>query len=191
MFPFLSVVAKSFIDNLAKNQHKSLFNNADRKILQYKVLYVRALMLTVSKQIIKNNENNIKVSCLSYLDLRRRLEPAIGQENMTVLAASLMGFYRITNNISFWELARKVKHTFNKKINGGEIFQMIFLAKQLINFSLLFSNQVSATVSVSNVGKVNIPHTYGELELEEISFVGSHALYAGMFIVHAATFKKK
>jgi NRPS condensation-like uncharacterized protein len=56
---------------------------------------------------------------------------------------------------------------------------------------LLFPNQVSATVSVSNVGKVNIPHRYGELELEEISFVGSHALYAGMFIVHAATFKEK
>ena len=43
----------------------------------------------------------------------------------------------------------------------------------------------------SQVGKVNIPHTYGELELEEISFVGSHALYAGMFIVHAATFQEK
>ncbi|MBS9388787.1 MAG: alcohol acetyltransferase [Dolichospermum sp. WA123] len=150
-----------------------------------------ALMLTVSKQLTKSHEDNIRVSCLSYLDLRRRLQPEIDQENMTVLAASIMGFYRITNNISFWELARKAKHTLNKKISQGEIIQMIFLAKQLINFSLLFPNQVSATVSVSNVGKVNIPHSYGELELEEISFVGSHALYAGMFIVHAATFQEK
>ncbi len=150
-----------------------------------------ALMLTVSKQLTKSHEDNIRVSCLSYLDLRRRLQPEISQENMTVLAASIMGFYRITNNISFWELARKAKHTLNKKISQGEIIQMIFLAKQLINFSLLFPNQVSATVSVSNVGKVNIPHSYGELELEEISFVGSHALYAGMFIVHAATFQEK
>ena len=150
-----------------------------------------ALMLTVSKQLTKSHEDNIRVSCLSYLDLRRRLQPEISQENMTVLAASIMGFYRITNNISFWELARKAKHTLNKKISQGEIVQMIFLAKQLINFSLLFPNQVSATVSVSNICKVNIPHTYGELELEEISFVGSHALYAGMFIVHAATFQEK
>lgn len=149
------------------------------------------LMLTVSKQLTKSHENNIRVSCLSYLDLRRRLQPEISEENMTVLAASLLGFYSITNNIAFWELARKVKHNLNTKIKKGEIFQMIFLAKQLINFSLLFPNQVSATVSVSNVGKVNIPHTYGELELEEISFVGSHALYAGMFIVHAATFQEK
>jgi hypothetical protein len=102
-----------------------------------------------------------------------------------------MGFYRIKNNISIWELARKIKNDLNKKINQGEIFNMIFLAKHLINFSLLFPNQVSATISVSNVGKVNIPHRYGELELEEISFVGSHALYAGMFIVHAATFQEK
>jgi NRPS condensation-like uncharacterized protein len=150
-----------------------------------------ALMLTVSKQLTKNHEDNIPVSCLSYLDLRRRLQPEISTENMTVLAASLMKFYRITNNTSFWELGRKVKHNLNKKIHQGEIFQMIYLAKHLINFSLLFPNQVSPTVSVSNVGKVNIPHTYGELELEEISFVGSHALYAGMFIVHAATFQEK
>ena len=150
-----------------------------------------ALMLTVSKQLAKNHEDNIPVSCLSYLDLRRRLQPEISTENMTVLAASLMKFYRITNNTSFWELARKVKHNLNKKIHQGEIFQMIYLAKHLINFSLLFPNQVSPTVSVSNLGKVNITHTYGELELEEISFVGSHALYAGMFIVHAATFQEK
>jgi NRPS condensation-like uncharacterized protein len=148
-------------------------------------------MLTVSKQLAKNHEDNIPVSCLSYLDLRRRLQPEISTENMTVLAASLMKFYRITNNTSFWELARKVKHNLNEKIHQGEIFQMIYLAKYLINFSLLFPNQVSPTVSVSNLGKVNIPHTYGELELEEISFVGSHALYAGMFIVHAATFQEK
>ncbi|MBO1065207.1 MULTISPECIES: condensation domain-containing protein [Nostocales] len=150
-----------------------------------------ALMLTVSKQLTKNHEDNIPVSCLSYLDLRRRLQPEISTENMTVLAASLMKFYRITNNTSFWELARKVKHNLNEKIHQGEIFQMIYLAKYLINFSLLFPNQVSPTVSVSNLGKVNIPHNYGELELEEISFVGSHALYAGMFIVHAATFQEK
>lgn len=150
-----------------------------------------ALMLTVSKQLAKNHEDNIPVSCLSYLDLRRRLQPEISTENMTVLAASLMKFYRITNNTSFWELARKVKRNLNEKIHQGEIFQMIYLAKYLINFSLLFPNQVSPTVSVSNLGKVNIPHTYGELELEEISFVGSHALYAGMFIVHAATFQEK
>lgn len=150
-----------------------------------------ALMLTVSKQLTKSHEDTIRVSCLSYLDLRRHLQPEISQENMTVLAASLMGFYRITNNICFWELARKVKQTLNKKINQGEIFQMILIAKQLINFSLLFPNQVSATVSISNVGKINIPHSYGQLELEEISFVGSHALYAGMFIVHAATFQEK
>jgi len=150
-----------------------------------------ALMLTVCKQLTKSHEDTIRVSCLSYLDLRRRLQPEISEENMTVLAASLMKFYRITNNISLWELARKVKHNLNKKIHQGEIFQMIYLAKHLIDFSLLFPNQISPTVSVSNVGKVNISDTYGELELEEISFVGSHALYTGMFIVHAATFQEK
>ena len=150
-----------------------------------------ALMLTVCKQITQSYEDHIKLSCLSYIDLRKRLEHRINAENMTVLATSLMGFYRVKNNISIWELARNIKKDLNKKINQGEIFNMIFLAKHLINFALLFPNQVSATISVSNVGNVNIPCVYGELELKEISFVGSHALYAGMFIVHAATFQEK
>jgi hypothetical protein len=68
---------------------------------------------------------------------------------------------------------------------------MILIAKDLINICLLFPQQVAATVSVSSLGKVNIPKAYGELELEEISFAGSHALYAGMFILHAATFQER
>ena len=97
---------------------------------------------------------------------------------------------KITNTY-FWDLARRIKQTLAASIHRRDIFKMVFLAKHLINFCFLFPHQIAATVSVSNIGKVNIPGRYGELQLEEISFAGSHALYAGMFILHAATFQGK
>ena len=148
-----------------------------------------AMMFVIASQITKNHGKDIRVNCLSYLDLRRYLEPRISDEQMTVLASSIMGFYTIQKNTSFWELTREVKQKFEASIKGGDMFKMVLLAKHLINFSLTYPKEVAATVSVSNAGRVNIPHIYGKLELEEISFVGSHALYAGMFITHASTFQ--
>lgn len=150
-----------------------------------------ALMFTVGRKIIKGNRKQVRVNCLSYLDLRRRLEPKIGEEHMAVLAASIMGFYTIQTNTSFWELARQVKQKLEVGIKQGVIFNMILIAKQLIDFCFIYPNQVAATVSISNIGKVNIPNIYGDLELEEISFAASHALYAGLFVIHASTFQEK
>ncbi|MDB9373132.1 phthiocerol/phthiodiolone dimycocerosyl transferase family protein [Nodularia sphaerocarpa] len=150
-----------------------------------------ATMFIIASKITKKNSKHIRVNCLSYLDLRRHLESTISDEQMTILASSIMGFYTIQTKTYFWELAREVKQNFEASTKRGDIFKMILLAKHLIDFLLIYPHQIAATVSVSNAGRVNIPNIYGEFELEEISFVGSHALYAGMFITHASTFQGK
>ncbi len=150
-----------------------------------------AMMFTVARKITKGNKKNIRVNCLSYLDLRRRLNPTISDEHLAVLAASMMEFHTIKINTSFWELARNVKQKLEDGTQRGDIFKMMLVAKHLIDFCFRLPKQVAATVSVSNVGKVSIPKFYGEFELEEISFAGSHALYAGVFTIHAATFQGK
>ncbi|NDJ25210.1 alcohol acetyltransferase [Nostoc sp. B(2019)] len=150
-----------------------------------------ALMFTVAKKITKVNRKDVRVNCLSYFDLRRHIQPVISDEQMGVLASSMMGFYTIHKNTSFWELAREVKQKLEAGTKQGDIFNMALIAKHLINFCFIQPKEVAATVSVSNVGKVNIPKVYGEFELEEISFAGSHSLYAGMFITHASTFQGK
>ncbi len=149
------------------------------------------LMFTIARKIIKGKSKNIRVNCLSYFDLRRHLEPAISDDHMAVLASSTMGFHTIDRNTSFWELAREVKQKIEVSKKSGELFKMILIAKHLIDFCFIYPKQVAATVSVSNVGKVNIPKDYGEFELEEISFAGSHALYAGVFVIQASTFQGK
>ncbi|MFS0516065.1 condensation domain-containing protein [Nostoc sp. UIC 10607] len=149
------------------------------------------LMFTVGTKIIKGNRKKVRVNCLSYFDLRRHLEPEISHDQMAVLASSIMAFHTIGRNTSFWKLAREVKQKLEVSKKSGDLFKMILIAKHLIDFCFIYPKQVAATVSVSNVGKVNIPKHYGEFELEEISFAGSHALYAGVFVIHASTFQGK
>jgi hypothetical protein len=150
-----------------------------------------AMMFTVARKITQGHKKDIQVSCLSYLDLRRRLKPIISDEHLAVLAASIMEFHTIKANTSFWELARNVKQKLENRTQRGDIFKMMSVAKHLINFCFKQPKQVAATVSVSNIGKISIPKFYGEFELEEISFAGSHALYAGVFVINAATFQGK
>jgi hypothetical protein len=150
-----------------------------------------AMMLIIANKIKKNNNQNINVNCLTYHDLRRHLQPKISDEHMAVLASSLLNFYTINKNTSFWQLGKKVKENLADSAKHNDIFKTILIAKHLMNFPLNYPKQVAATVSVSNAGVVNLPKYYGELELEEISFLGSHALYAGMFITHVLTFQGK
>ncbi|KZL47760.1 alcohol acetyltransferase [Nodularia spumigena CENA596] len=170
---------------------QQLVNSCRQENTTVNSAFSAAIMLIIARNITKNKRKAIKLNCLTYLDLRRHIQPEISDDHMAVLASSIMGFYTIKSNTSFWELARKVKQKFEASTKRGDIFKMILVAKHLIDFSLTYPKQVAATVSVSNAGRVNIPKVYGEFELEEISFLGSHALYAGMFITHVSTFQGK
>lgn len=150
-----------------------------------------AMMLTVARTITKGRRKDIRVNCLSYLDLRRHLEPAISDEHLAVLASSITEFHLIKPNTSFWELAREVKHKLEASKKYGDLFRMVLIAKDLINIFCIYPQKIAATVSVSNVGKINIPKNYGKFELEEISFISSNAFFAGVFAVHVSTFQGK
>jgi len=150
-----------------------------------------AMMLTVAKTINKGQRKDIRVNCLSYLDLRRHLQPQISEKNLAILASSIMQFHLIKPNNSFWELAREVKQQLEASQKHGELFKMILIAKNLINLCCIYPKKIAATVSVSNVGKINIPTNYGNFELEEISFISSNCLFAGVFSIHVSTFQGK
>ncbi len=150
-----------------------------------------AMMLTVAKTITKIHRKDIRVNCLSYLDLRRHLEPEISDDNLAILASSIMGFHLIKSNSSFWELAREVEQKLEASKKQGDLFNMVLIAKDLIDICCIYPKKIAATVSVSNVGKINIPKSYGKFELEEISFISSNAFFAGVFAIHVSTFKGK
>ena len=65
------------------------------------------------------------------------------------------------------------------------------LFRKIIEFYIERPDESPLTISVSNIGRVNIPNIYKELEIEEISFVPSNVIIGKTFTLAAATFKEK
>ncbi|TVP60893.1 MAG: alcohol acetyltransferase [Nodularia sp. (in: Bacteria)] len=150
-----------------------------------------AMMFAVASKIKKSKRQEIRMSCLTAIDLRKRLATKFNEHHMAVLVSSIIGFHTIQTNKNFWELAREVKQTLETSIKRGDIFKMILVSRHMINFCLAYPKQLAGTVLLSNIGKINIPKNYGPFELEEISFASSQSLYAGMLTSHTATFQGK
>lgn len=150
-----------------------------------------AMMFAVVRRITAGERRDVYVACQSSIDLRRRLETIISDEQIALIASSVWGFHTIKTSTSFWELARDVKQQMEAGMKRRDIFNAVLMSKVLIEYYFAHSHEVAATVSVSNIGKVNIPKIYGQFELEEISFIVSNCLFAGVFAMNAATFEGK
>jgi NRPS condensation-like uncharacterized protein len=146
---------------------------------------------TIAKEITKGKSNKLNIVYLVFMDTRRHLHQKISHENLNFLATTNMGFSQINIHESIWKIANDFKKHLDTSIKRGDMFNIIKLAQLLIDFCFIFPRDISVTFSISNIGQVDIPQNYGELELEEISFAASSALYAGALATNVATFAGK
>jgi len=150
-----------------------------------------AMLITVANKIRMGNPRSITVSCRSATDLRRRIEPAIGHENLGFLASFLLSFHNIKSNMSFWDLSRDVTNKIELGLKRKEIFKPLKLLRKIIEYYIINPDEFNLTVFVTNLGKVNIPDIYENLKIEEISFVPSNTIFGKVFSVAATTFNEK
>ncbi|MEB3277790.1 MAG: condensation domain-containing protein [Lyngbya sp.] len=148
-----------------------------------------AMLLTISNKIKMGKTRKINLSCNSYVDLRRRLEPPIRNEYMGFFASLITTFHQIKPQMSFWDLSRDVTKNIEAGLKRKDIFKPIMMFRKILEFYIENPDNSSITVSVTNIGKVNIPDIYGDLEIEEISFVPSQTIFGKIFTVAVTTFK--
>lgn len=162
-----------------------------------------AMLLVAADKIANGKKTDVCVSCESYVDLRRRLRPIVSDENLSVLASSITSFHTIRtktsitsfhtlqSRTSFWALARDVKQKLEAGLERGNIFSVVLMSRKIIESALSQPNKVPLTVALTNVGRVNIPNTYGLFHLEEISYYPAQAAFGGVFTAAVATFEGK
>jgi NRPS condensation-like uncharacterized protein len=150
-----------------------------------------ALLLTAARKIRAENRTDVRVSCRSYVDLRRRLKPSVSQENMGILASSLTSFHTIQTNTSFWELARDVRKQLETGLERGDVFRPVPMYRKIAESYLARSHKVAVTVAITNVGRVSIPSVYSPFTLEEISFIPAQAAFGGVLAAAVTTFEGK
>jgi NRPS condensation-like uncharacterized protein len=150
-----------------------------------------AMLLTVANKISREKPRSIKVSCRSYVDLRRRLEPPIKQKNMGFSASFLTSFHQIKPQMSFWDLSRDITNNIELGLKRKDFFKPLMMFRKILEYYIDNPDELVLTISVTNIGRVNISEVYGDLEIEEISFLLSNAIFGKMFTVATATFQEK
>lgn len=148
-----------------------------------------AMMFAAGRKI--RPEQKTRMSCRSYVNVRKYLKPVVGNEQMGTLFSGVNSFHTLDTNTSFWELARNAIQQLKSGLKGNDIFIEMLFIRKILDIMILRPSQVNLTVGLSNIGRVNIPKVYGQFELSEIRFVASPATFEGCFIGNVATFEGK
>ncbi len=147
-----------------------------------------AMMLALAKHL-QPKDKDFYFSCLSPVEMRRKVNPPIGDEQMAVLISALTCFYTVNQKMSFWDLAKQATDQIKAKLKTAEIYNGVFSFCQALEDCLENPEKTSNSVLVANIGKVKIPSDYGQFELEEISFGASITLFGTVFDVNVSTFQ--
>ncbi|WP_224410245.1 phthiocerol/phthiodiolone dimycocerosyl transferase family protein [Oscillatoria salina] len=150
-----------------------------------------AMLLAVARKINIKNKSSAYFTCQSYVDLRDRLQPPLSKEHLAALIAPATTFHLLKPETSFWHLAREVKENLEKQIQRGDIFLIMPVLRQMVEFFLAHPQEVPVSIGVSNLGRLNISQNYRLFELEAIRFLPAQAAYSGIFTATVNTFAGK
>ena len=146
-----------------------------------------AMMLALAKYL-EPEDKEFYFSCYDAVDMRRRLNSPIGNEQMTFLVSSLVCFHTVNQKMSFWDLAKQATEEIQAKLKTPEIYHRILAFGEGVNI-IENPEKTIYSVLVSNIGRVKILSNYGQFELEEISFGVSNKMFGSTFAVFASTFQ--
>ncbi len=147
-----------------------------------------AMMLALANNL-DPKDKDFYFSCLSPVEMRRKVNPPISDQNMAVLISALTCFYTVNQKTSFWDLAKQATDQIQAKLKTQEIYNGVFSFCQALEDCLENPEKTSSSILVANIGKVKIPSTYGQFELEQISFGASITIFGSVFDVNVSTFQ--
>jgi NRPS condensation-like uncharacterized protein len=133
-----------------------------------------SFLLEVATEVSSSQETVLK--CLSPLNLRNYLAPPVG-ENFGEYVARVLTAHSLNQETQFWVLARDVKHQINQAIVDKKIFLGGSKAKSFLSTNpntitvrKYWKDMVSSDITVTNLGRLEIPLQRGGLELEKLFF---------------------
>ncbi|MBV8886421.1 MAG: hypothetical protein JO235_20835 [Chroococcidiopsidaceae cyanobacterium CP_BM_RX_35] len=150
-----------------------------------------AMMWAVAKQITVGKRVSIRLSCQSFVSLRQRLQPIIGNEDLGMLVSFIISFHTLETNMSFWGLARNIRQQLEVDLEASAIFSLMLMLRNIFEFLLAHPKEIPTSVALSNIGRVNISQAYGLFKIEEISFTTAAAASGGALVATVLTFAEK
>ena len=150
-----------------------------------------AMLFAVAKKTNLPQRKKNYFSFRSSVNLRPLLQPQISNENLAAIASAILTFHNFQGNSNVWDLARDIKKKLEIGLARGNAFRQILIFKTIMTSFLKNPYQSAVSAALTNIGRINIPHNYGQLELEEISFVPAQSAFGGIFGAAVSTFRGK
>lgn len=158
-----------------------------------------ALLKAVADQIysMRSDTKPLTIGCMSAVDLRRFLNPPIGEEVGLYFSMAITA-HSVKKDVKFWNLARDARKAVHQSIEDGEplVFLSLldrFLAKEAKPEDLisLTSKIYPSAMLVTNLGRVTTPERYGPLILQEIHFAVANKAVAEHFNAAIVTYRDR
>lgn len=131
-------------------------------------------LLSLAAQVGSSQETILK--CLSPFNLRNYLTIPVG-ENFGEYVARLLTSHSLNQQTQFWDLAREVKHQINQAVVDKKIYSGSSIAKSFLSTNpnkitvrQYGLNMVNSDISITNLGRLEIPVYRTGLELEKLYF---------------------
>lgn len=178
--------------------HKKLSPELTKRIVSYSKeenttvhgVLCAAMLLAVAERI-KSEDGSLYLSCRSSVDLRRRLNPPVSDENIAMVVSALTSFHEITKDKPFGEVAREVTQQIKEKLKTSEIYNVVLSYNKGTEFLLTNPERVPFSVFLTNICRVRIPSDYSFFKLEEISYALSLTAMGSVFALAASTFEEE
>jgi NRPS condensation-like uncharacterized protein len=131
-----------------------------------------ALCVAFMKAFQQIRGDKARGKVISPVDIRRFI-PEIKSDNMFAFAPIVELTIDKKQDIDFWTLARNIKTDLTNKIKAMNTYEMLWMGEYMhgsVNRMVKFLKATDGThdITLSNMGRLNIPETYRSFELETI-----------------------
>jgi NRPS condensation-like uncharacterized protein len=130
-----------------------------------------AFLLAMAKEIDRNCPT---LKCLSPINIRRYLSPAIAEDFGYYISSGLTS-HVLTPDLSLWDLARSLKDQLNGQMSPEKIFEGVPRRQAFMStnpspsmMQEVFNQSYSYDLLVTNLGRLNVTQQFGKLELQAI-----------------------
>ncbi len=112
------------------------------------------------------------------------------QHHLGLMASSIFMTELISNDSSFWEIARNSRQKIEQGLQSHQYFYAPLAARSRID-GFKKGKILPLAYILSNVGQINQGANYGSLELIENHITASSRNYNPSFVLHCTTFRSR
>lgn len=116
-----------------------------------------------------------RMGCISPINIRRQLAPPVG-DDIGFFISGVVTRHRVAPGTPLWRLAREVKEALERARARGDDLTGLVLQRYSrstqdpVRLAATMSDMLAATVTITNLGQLEVDEVYGPFALEELGF---------------------